>query len=251
MKILLCNELKDPRFKTLTSTVYSLKNTVVGEVIDEISIKDIVDFGADIIITNSPNSKTFSEKTKSVVVSIDDEKFSFDDPECENFIEPFIELNQENKQQNEKYACDVSFMGDPSVFGPVCIKLINNENILFKFFNNNPMPYLGFCGYCAPENYSKLYNMSKSHLLLNDKDTYRLYDVIYHNGNPVLQNDKNSEEFYEDILYSLNNESKDLKITKKEIISNHTNYDRMASIFNTIGLKKFGKNLKKNKPLRK
>jgi starvation-inducible outer membrane lipoprotein len=68
--------------------------------------------------------------------------------------------------------------------------------------------------------------------------SFKLLDIIYSGGNPVLH-DGDDDKFIADVKGALDGKCfRDKFISRQEIISNHTNHDRMSEIFGKIGLNK-------------
>ena len=252
LNILIQNASDDAKtsslFNSLVSTVYSLP-AAIGSSGKEVDISELEDFKPNLIITNADNTDRFLELSSSpFILTINDtdsvNSFSFNNTESSNYIHPFVVFSNAEKKYDNRYKCDVSFVGDMSVFGQSGLTLVNDERIVTKFFLNSPTQFSGYCGYCDPIHYSKLYAMSKV-TLVDNTNNYRIMDIIYNDGYPVIRDQEQSDKQFLDHIYDvvLNNNKRELQITKQEIVNNHTNYKRMSEIFLKIGLNKFAEHL--------
>ena len=117
---------------------------------------------------------------------------------------------------------------------------------MLKIVNNTPVPISNYCGSCTFSDYKKFFKMSKCSILSksdSDLDIYsfKLLDVLYADGNPVLHN-ASDKQFMSDIREAIKGKSfRENFITKEEIKKKHTNKNRMSEIFTKIGLNKLAK----------
>jgi hypothetical protein len=246
MKILMMTEEKDLFYHFLLESLNNL-NIPVGHAAFPVSEQDMQSFDPDIIIHNVKNISKINFKSV-ITISINELKeencFSFKDKEAENFIRPFVKLHNE-ELEDHRYKSDVVYVGNPMLL-PDCIAEIQaDKSINFKILNNTAVPITHYCGSCNFDNYKKFFHMSKCSIVnKSDSDlshySFKLLDIIYAGGNPVLH--KDDKQFIADLRDALDGKSfRDDFISKKEILNNHTNYDRMSEIFSKVGLNKLSK----------
>ena len=245
MKILLLTENQDTFFHLLVQSLNDL-NLNIGHASFPLNQQEIEQFNPDIIIHNSQTIPKLNYGN-SISIGInelrDSNCFSFRDKLSENFIKPFVVEGEENFE-DERYKADAVYVGNPSLL-PDCVNEIENEAV-FKILNNMPVPITNYCGSCSFNDYKKFFKMSKCSILSksdSDIDTYsfKLLDVLYADGNPVLHNGSD-EQFMSDIRAAIKGKSfRENFITKEEIKNKHTNKNRMSEIFTKIGLNKLAK----------
>jgi hypothetical protein len=252
MKILMMTEKQDIFYHALIQSL-NVINTPMAHADFSLPFHEIEKFDPDIIIHNGKEASKIDYKN-SITISINeidhDNCFSLRDSQSKNFIKPFIKLTNENFY-NEKYKSDAIYVGNPSMLPECIVDLQNDPNISFKIINSMPIPITGFCGGCAFEDYKKFFHMSKCSLL--DKSdsnlsnyTFKLLDVIYAGGNPVLH--KEDDQFICDIKDAINGKSfRDDFMSVDEIKNDHTNHNRMSEIFSKIGLDKLSQLILKGK----
>lgn len=241
MKILLFSDFSNLRFKSLVSTLDNL-DYEVGLSTGDLSIEELISFAPSVILTDMDDHSVLKDYC-DIVIAVNEtgleNSFSLTNQEAQNYVKPFIDLSQKS-EFDPKYECDVSFIGDPSVFGGANTYLINNMD--FKFFNHEPIQTIGYCGVCHPENYGKLYKSSKVSLVPPNSNEYRMFEIIYCDGYPVVYHDE--DQFLEEIYTVVKDGIKStLPITKEDLTSYHTNYDRMAEICIECGLEKTSREL--------
>lgn len=233
MKILIYQALDDPRFKSITSTLNSVRDVVIGSCDESVSEKDIKSFNPDVIIHNIPDkSKIFDKES----IAINNSGYSFDKV-GEKYLAPFVAL-QNKRDLSDIYISDVCFVGDVmDVFGHEINYVVQNNRISKLFFYHKPLQYRGYAGHCDRYRYHDLYAQSKASLVASPEDSYRILDILYAGGNPVIY--ENSEQFNNDIHKAVfNNESliADKEKERSNIFNNHTNFDRMSTVLKDFGL---------------
>lgn len=235
MKILICHFLNDPRFRSLTQPINSLDNVVVGTTDNNLSQEDLKSFNPDIIVHNHPEESRISN---SINIHIHENSIGFGKD-----IDPFVALRRP-AEINQKYKSDVCFIGDAiNVFGDNLYYIIQNNRLRKLFFHHEPMPYRGYAGVCANDKFFDIYALSKASIVASNDDKYRLLDILYAGGNPVVFTNK--EQFHKDILDAVFDHKvfNPLNLTSKDIQSQHTNFDRISWVFKQHGLNKFGEEL--------
>ena len=253
MNILCYRYSQDLRFESILSVLSKVKYNV-GYTSGELSQKNIADFKPDVIVHNIPDAEKFPIKNSAISININetntDRSFSFKDEASKNYIARFVDYRDCNvdADQINKYRSDLLYIGSPASF----VTLLNliydyNRKIVFKFFNHKPQNIIGYCGMCDARDYFKFYRYAKGSIVEHN-DMSRMMDIIVSDGNPILYN-KNNEECMEKIISTVfNNERYSIDgLSKKDIIENHTSFDRVAKIFKTVGLNKVAEDIMNNK----
>jgi hypothetical protein len=245
MKILLLTENQDTFFHLLLQSLNNL-DVNIGHASFPVNQQEIEQFNPDIIIHNSQTTDRVNYGN-AINIGINElgapNCFSFRNKESTNFIKPFV-VDDDGDFEDQKYKCDAVYVGNPSLL-PDCVNEIENEAV-FKIVHNMPVPISNYCGSCTFNDYKKFFKMSKCSILSkSDSDTdiysFKLLDVLYADGNPVLHNGSD-EQFISDIKDAINGKSfRENFITKEEIKKKHTNKNRMSEIFTKIGLNKLAK----------
>lgn len=245
MKILMMTEEQDIFYHLLLESLNQLK-TQVAHSDFSLSKEEMEKFDPDIIIHNAKNVSKIDYKN-NITIAIneleEDNCFSLRNTESKNFIPSFVKLYDEDLN-DEKYKSDVVYVGNASLL-PDCIAEIQDDpNINFKIINSKPIPITSYCGGCPFEDYKKFFHMSKCTLLDNGDSnlsnySFKLMDIIYAEGNPVLHKEEQDQQFMSDIKDAINGKSfKDDFMSTDEIKKKHTSHDRMSEIFSKIGLDK-------------
>lgn len=255
MNILCYRYAQDSRFESILSVLSKVKYNV-GYASGELSEKNIADFKPDVIVHNIPDAEKFPIKNSAINININetntDTSFSFKDEASENYIARFVDYKDcnVNDDQVNKYRSDLVYIGSPVSFNAL-LNLIHDHNrkIVFKFFNHKPHNIIGYCGMCDARDYFKFYRYAKGSIVEHN-DMSRLMDIIVSDGNPIVY-DKNNEECMEKIISAVFNDKRYTidGLSKKDIIENHTSFDRVAKIFKTVGLKKIAEEVMKNKKI--
>ena len=234
MKILICHFLNDPRFKSLTQPINALQNVTVGTTDNNLSPEDLMEFNPDIVIHNHPEQERLHRGVNIHISSYDD-------------IQPFVALRN-TTNIDYRYKSDVCFIGDAiNVFGDSLYYIIQNNRIKKLFFHHEPMPYRGYAGVCSTSKFFDIYVTSKASIVASIEDSYRLLDILYAGGNPVVFSNK--EQFHDDVLDAVfNNKTYNpIGLTSKDIEEQHTNFDRMSDLLDKHGLRKLANELLVNK----
>ena len=244
MKILMLTEEYDLFFHFLLESLNGLK-IPVAHASFPISSEDMQQYDPDIIIHNVKSVAKISYRD-SITISINELEeencFSMKDMESKNFIKPFVKLS-DIKLDDHKYKSDVVYVGNPNLLPDSIVDIQNDKNIRFKIINSSPAPIISYCGSAHFDNYKKFFKMAKCSLVNKiDSDlenySFKLLDILYAGGNPILHED-DDEKFVEDVRDALDGKCfRDQFMSRQEIVSNHTNHDRMSEIFSKIGLNK-------------
>lgn len=255
MNILCYRHSHDSRFESILSVLSKVKYNV-GYASGELTEKNIADFKPDIIIHNIPDAEKFPIKNNAINININetetDTSFSFKNEKSKNYIPKFVDYKESNvdKDQINKYKSDLLYIGSPVSFNSL-LNLIASQKpkIMLKFFNHKPHNIIGYCGMCDSRDYFKFYRYAKGSLVEHN-DESRLMDIIVSDGNPIVYN-SNDEECMEKIISAIVNNKKFTVdgFSKKNIIENHTAFDRVARIFKTVGLNKVAEEVMKNKKM--
>lgn len=254
MKILAYRHEVNFKFESLLHALSKTKYKI-GYTKGEITKENIKEFNPDIILHNIPDTTSFPVENRAVSINFNDtdakNSFSLSNESLPNFIEPFVSLKKVSSDiiDPAKYDSDVMYIGSPSVFNRIVHFVTNPENnILFKFFSNNFHNINGYCGLCRSDDYYKFYNRAKCSLVKED-DRSRIMDIIASDGNPIVYNGNNDDECIDKIKRSVKDGEKYSVdgYTKDDIINRHTSFDRLSSIFKTVGLNKISDEIMKQK----
>lgn len=228
MNFLVYSTQNDARLKWLTETLHSSAQVGYCSTIVE---DDIKNFRPDVIIHDSIINPL------PQIVGINFSSLNL------NGLEPFVRLSSDDLSGNE-YSYDVSYYGDISQGTPLnkAICSLSNHIDSLAVFHSKPFFVSFYRGDLM--NIRKLYNQSK--VSISDSDKYRLYDIIYSQGNPVVFNGETTDEFKDAVMESIKGKKYD-GVTRKEILAKHTNYDRMSDALKEIGMKTFASSIKKKK----
>ena len=256
MKILVYRNSRDILFEGMINALASTKYTI-GYSSGDIKQNDLQNYNPDIIIHNIPDVAHFPLNNNSISVGInelDDEKcFSFKNTSSENYLAPFVYITPEEHENynKEKYSSDVVYIGSAGDIGGEVLAYLTeiNNDIKFKFFSTVPHNINGYCGACPLSDYFRLYNNAKACIVLDGLNNNRLMDIIISNGNPIVIDPLKQQDSIEKIKDAVYNNKKFIseKFSRDDIINNHTSFDRVAKIFNTIGLKKVAQEVLKQK----
>lgn len=245
MKILLLTEKQDTFYHLLLQSLNDL-DLNIGHASFPIEQHEIEQFDPDIIFHNCVAIPKIEYKN-AISIGINEisapNNFSFRDKNSQNFIKPFVVSNKTDFK-DDKFKSDVVYVGNPSLL-PDCVNELD-EKFIFKIINSMPVPITNYCGSCTFDDYKKFFCMSKCSILnKSDSDpdilSFKLLDVIYAGGNPVLHN-KTDDQLMSDIYDALNGKCfRGNFISKEEVKNSHTNKNRVSEIFTKIGLNKLAK----------
>jgi hypothetical protein len=223
----------------------------VGNCNGEIDTKAIDEFNPDIIIHNIPDVDSFPYNNKSVIsININEldgkNCFSLENTQSKNYIPPFVTIRR-IKEDQRKYESDIVYIGNPSVFGKDVLSKIGLLNYKFKFFTDQVLNILGYCGCCHPEDYFTFYKYSKACIVMNG-DIHRTMDILAADGNPVVYKE-NDDTFFDRLKEAVvNNQKYTLDtIDRQTVLSKNTNYDRIATVLQKVGLSKLKNEVLKQK----
>jgi len=253
MKILFYRASMDSNFESIISAISKTKHQC-GYASGEINQQAIANFAPDIIIHNIPNAESFPIRNSSISININEidhpHSFSFTNINSKNYIGRFVHLRDCNVHEKDlnKFKSDLLYIGTPSVFDDM-LDFMVSADINFKFFNHQPHNINGYCGMCSADDYGKFYRHAKASIVKHGDDS-RIMDIVVSDGNPIVYDD-NSKECIEKILLAIK-ENKRYTVDgydKKDIIENHTSFDKAAQIFKTIGLNKISEEILKIKKM--
>ena len=246
MKILMLTGANDMFYHIFLESLNNIDATVGHSSID-ISESEIAEFDPDVIIHNSDNVDSVNYKNV-VTIGINNidspHCFSFRDKSVQNFIEPFIKL-QDQDLHDDRYKSDMVYVGSPSLLPDCVSKFQNDEDINFKIIHNEPIPITNYCGACQFDSYKKFFKMSRCSLVNKPRQeeptiSFKLLDILYSGGNPVIHN--TDEQFINDIRDAVNGKSfRGDFLSTDEIEASYTNHDRMSDILLKTGLNKLSK----------
>jgi hypothetical protein len=238
----------DSMLEALSKTKYE-----IGYMAQEIKPNVIQEFAPDVIIHNINDAETFPVKTNAISININETtseySFSFKNSMSKNYIKPFVSIKDTDisPEQEKLFESDVVYMGSPAIFKNVLQFLCDEKNnINFKFFSHQTHNIRGYCGMCNSQDYLKFYKKSKA-CLVHNKDVNRIMDIVISDGNPVVY--ENEDQCIKDIKDAIYEDKKFTikQYSKKDILQNHTAYDRISEIFKKIGLKKVSEDILKTK----
>lgn len=250
MKILFYSNDRDFKYNSFMNILKSLGGQyTVGFCEGTISQEDLHGFKPDVIIHNKPDIVKFPYAGSFISININESNsetsFSLKNPQSKNYIEPCCGLSMwDKKLYSDKYTSTSVYIGNPSVFRKALPLIVAREDIGFKFLCETPISVLGYSGTCKPNEAYLFYHGSKASLVMNGDD-YRYRDIIMTDGNPVVYFGDDGQ-FIEDIERAIS--KKVVKQDLKEyILSEHTDYDRLITIFSEVGLKKIAGSIRELK----
>lgn len=250
MKILCYNQSDNSKLFNLIKPLQDVDNCTVGNCGRDIDSEAIDEFKPDIIIHDIPNVDSFPHNNNFISININEldgkNCFSLENPQSKNYIEPFVTIRP-IKEDPRKYESDIVYIGNPSVFGKDLLSNIILLNYRFKFFTDQFLNVLGYCGCCHPGDYFTFYKYSKACIVM-DNDIYRTMDILAAGGNPIVY--KGNDDTFLDKLKEavVNNKKYTIDgIDRESVLSKNTNYDRIATILQKVGLSKLKNEVLKEK----
>jgi len=208
MRILFCVDSRNYRYESMGGVLSQTKH-VVGRSMLNLSQKDINDFAPDLIIHNCPRKIDF-HCNAATISALDIMK------------DPFSVIgNWDKNRLTNKYHSKSVYIGDPSLLGDRISKLILEDGL--KILHDRPLPIIGYAGVCKPDEYQYFYHMA-GFCPIQENDIARYRDIIISGGR-------------------ISKESVDRSV-RLELISSHTEYDRLSSLLTNAGLNELAKEIK-------
>ena len=213
----------DLSHRNLIKTLFTIQSPefVVGQCTGSVDEKEIKDFNPQVIVHDFIDYDRALHSDSCVMVALRSIKES---TSC--FVTPeAITLNP------KKYGSGAVMLSCESAKLASSIYLgCRARGIQFKFFGNDPINTVGYCGVAKYDDRFSFYQSSKVSLCNNDQDQI---DVIYANGNPLLVN---SQDLFDEIVKG-QTERLYTFITREEILADFTSYDVLAKIFSDLSLR--------------
>jgi len=163
-------------------------------------------------------------------------------------LKPFINFNVFREGvYTDKYKSDVSYIGPISDMDSSLI-LLHRLGHNVKNFYISPSMLSCYSGSVTMDKCWNIYKSAKVSPIPKNDIGYRELDVIISGGNPLKYRDHDS--FISEAIKAIVNGKKFKQIhSKDEILSTHTNYERVSNIIEDMGFKAVAKKIRQEKAL--
>lgn len=162
-----------------------------------------------------------------------------------NTMAPFATCKKIQKFNKKLYESDICYFGDLDSLDD-SIHYFLNLDYNVKIFSPKPTMLYGNSGVLRQDKVPYIYSQSKCSIVPSGDIGYREIDIIYAGGNPVRFKDRDS--FISSVKDAVAGKREGGIMSVEDVHQSHTQYDRMASIFKSVGLEKISKLLINNKP---
>jgi hypothetical protein len=225
MKTLVITSRNDFRIHALMAPLRGLME--VG-FIAKYDSQTVVDFGADLIFTDEPEKSPNGYDLNRI-----------------SSIRPFINLSSYvDPSPLPKYESDVSYIGPISDMDSVLLDIYRLGYNVRNFFGSaSLLPcYSGSVqiGECWP-----IYRTAKVSPVPKTDVGYRELDIIAAGGNPLRFTSK--EDFISEVIKGINGKKFKHIMSKSQIFSNNTNFDRLAQVVSDLGFSAVAKKILEDK----
>jgi hypothetical protein len=214
MKILILNSRSDFRISSLIASLQHVDNVGIMTTFDQDSYTQYApDFVMSDDMSKTPNAYDLTQV---------------------GAFAPFINLTQFREPEVlSKYQSDISYIGSITDCELAMVELLN-RGYNVRNFANQPSTLACYSGDIPmSECYNVYKNCKVSPIPLNDIG-YRELDIIVSGGNPLRF--KNKSGFIEQAIKGINGKKFSTSLSKSEILAHHTNYDRLAGQFKSMGM---------------
>lgn len=161
-------------------------------------------------------------------------------------LEPFINFNVFREGVYlDRYKSDMSYIGPISDMDSSML-LLHRLGYNVKNFYSSPSMLSCYSGSVTMDRCWDIYKSAKVSPIPKNDIGYRELDVIISGGNPLKYRDNNS--FISEAIKAIVNGKKFKQIyNKDEILSTHTNYERVSNIIEDMGFKAVAKKIRQEK----
>lgn len=130
------------------------------------------------------------------------------------------------------------------VFQKSLTKLISEEDLGFKFLCETPISALGYSGTCLSHESCLFYQGAEACLFV-EGDLHRYRDIVMVGVSPVGYTG-DDDKFIDDVRACVSGKRENTEI-RRGVLSEHTDYDRLISIFSKVGLKRVSGSIREAK----
>lgn len=201
MKILICQEKYSEKFIALTNCLNSLRDISVATMNKGIDNEALISYKPDVVIHNSPFLVDRLNGLKLLQIYIHENV----PMSCRQIdlstLGPIVDRELlKNVRLEQKYVCDVSYIGDPTRH---LVDILKYNDLCLRVFNDKPITIPEYCGHLNRFSFPSVYKSSLISLYSVYEDMGKLYEILLSGGNPVVVDDMNSQKFHNDMKLAL------------------------------------------------